>query len=410
MERKRFLFILPFFPWPLVSGGHQALFNGIKAAGHFADIHLVYYAGQRDSSSRFHTELKQMLGGQVWIHPYVDKPARWTKDVAFRKIGNKIFKRADHFSYLLFTKLHDNAYYDFVNALIRKYRIDLVQAEMAETLDFVLTLPSDVRKVFVHHELRFVRNAQLLASSGETFYRRALYEEERIKEIALLNRFDLVLTVSEVDRQKLLAAGVTAPVRASFGVVTAFPQTGSDGNHAGSRRVTYVGPEAHYPNKLGLKWFLDTVWPIVRTRDAAFRMEIVGNWSKSTITEWTRHYPGIRFLGYVENLASVLHGSTMIAPVFVGSGIRMKILEAMSCGIPFVSTVVGAEGIPVQDGIQGFITDDAETFAEDLFKAEDPDLRSAMADRGRALVQEHYSLEALVRNRRGAYASLPGTE
>lgn len=407
MNRKRFLFILPFFPWPLVSGGHQGLFNSIKAVRDYADIHLVYYAGQRDTARRYHETLKQQLGGTVRIHPYVDRPGKWTKDVAFRKIGNKIFKRADPFSYLLFTKLHDSAYYRFVDALIRTHRIDLVQADMAETLDFMLTLPPGVKRVFVHHELRYVRNAQLLERAGEDPYRRALFEEEKIKEIALLNRCDQIVTVSAADRDKLLAAGVTAPVHASFSIVNS-PVLPAGAAGPGGRRLAYVGPEAHYPNKLGLQWFLDTVWPLVKARDAAFRMDIIGQWSRATAAEWSRRYPDVRFSGFVEDLASALRGSTMVVPIFVGSGIRMKLLETMAFGVPFVSTPVGAEGIPVQDGVQGFIADDAETFAECVFRAEDPSVRERMAAEGQRLVRTYYSEEALARDKRAMYEKLLG--
>lgn len=406
MKRKRFLFILPFFPWPLVSGGHQGIFNSIRAVRDYADIHLVYYAGQRDVAGRYHAELMAQIGGHVEIHPYVDRPVKWTRSVAFRKIGNKLFKRADHLSYLLFTKLHDAGYYDFVNGLIRSLDIDLVQAEMVETLDFILALPETVKRVFVHHELRFVRNAQFLTGDGADSYRKALCEEEKIKEIALLNRYDLILTVSQVDRQKLLEAGVTAPVHASFSIVNSY--AGQTGSHEASHRVTYVGPESHYPNKLGLMWFLDNVWPLVKQRDPGFRMEIIGKWSAGTEAEWTKRYKDVHFSGFVDDLSSALRGSTMVVPVFVGSGIRMKILEAMSYGIPFVSTVVGAEGIPVEDGVHGFITDEPAAFAEGLLKAEDPQLRKLMASNGQRLLDERYSAQALARNKKAAYESLLG--
>jgi len=401
------LFILPFFPWPLVSGGHQGIFNSIRAVREYADIHLVYYAGQRDADSRYHDELKRQLGGRVEIHPYVDRPGKWTKAVAFRKIGNKLFKRADHFSYLLFTKLHDAAYYDFVNDLVRALRIDLVQVEMVETLDFILTLPTDVKRVFVHHELRYVRNAQFLEREGSDSYRKALYEEEKIKEIALLNRYDLILTVSGADKDKLLQAGVTAPVHASFSIVNSQSLSGTDA--VGSHRISYVGPEAHYPNKVGLEWFLEQVWPLVKQRDDAFRMEIVGKWSPSTVADWSRRYKDVRFLGFVDDLSAVLRGSTMVVPVFVGSGIRMKILEAMSFGVPFVSTVVGAEGIPVENGVHGFITDDPAAFADSLCESENPDVRKKMVSNGLQLIREQYSFEALSRNKKAAYEQLLGS-
>ena len=404
--RKKFLFILPFYPWPLVSGGHQAVFNGIRTVARDAEVHIVYYAGQRDANRKWHSVLEQQIGGDVSIHPYVDKVGKWTKAVAFRKISNKICKRVDYTSYFIHAiKLHDEAFYDYINELIQTYRIDLVQVEMVQNLDCVLTLPEDVKKVFVHHELCFVRNQQFLSRYGEGTYNRALYEQERINEISLLNRFDLVMTLSETDKVKLLEAGVTVPVCSSFAIVSTKPAALTD-LAGGSHRIVYVGPESHNPNKLGLNWFLEKVWPLVREMDASFTLEIVGQWSQATVSAWTRQYPNVVFKGFVEDLSAAVAGRTMVVPILVGSGIRMKILEAMSLGVPFVSTVVGAEGIPVKDGVHGFITDDPSTFAEDIIKAEDPLVRSLFIGNGLQLIRDHFSEEALIQNRRQVYGQL----
>lgn len=408
MQNKRFLFILPFFPWPLTSGGHQGMFNSIRAVREYADIHLVYYAGQKDTDARYHEELKRQIGGKVEIHPYVDRPLHWTRSMAFRKIGNKLFKRIDYFSYLVFTKLHDAPYYDFVNQIIKEYQIDLVQIEMVENLDFVLTIPREVPCVFVHHELRYVRNAQFLERYGKDSYREALCARERLQEISLLNRYDLILTVSEVDKAKLIEEGVTAPIHASFSIVNS-EAVPLEENIAGSHTLTYVGPESHHANKVGLEWFMDKVWPLVKQRDNSFKVEIIGRWSSATVAEWSRRYKDVHFLGFVDNLADALRGSTMIVPIFVGSGIRMKILESMSYGVPFVSTVVGAEGIPVEDGVHGYITDDPNQFADDVILLENPKTREEMRRKGRELVLARYSPEALARNKKDAYERLLGT-
>ena len=403
--KKKFLFILPFFPWPLVSGGHQGIYNNIRAVTESADVHLVYYAGQKDKDAKFHGPLKEALGGNVTIHPYVDKPLKWTKTVAFRKIGNKIFKKVDHFSYSIHSiKLHDEAYYSFVNDLIRGFKIDIVQVEMVQNLDFILTLPTDVKRVFVHHELCYVRNLQFISRYGENSYSHALYELEKIREIALLNKYDMIVTVSEVDKMKLLKEGVTAPVQSSFLVVNT--PVRERGEIRGSCRAVYVGPEAHYPNKLGLIWFLENVWPLVKEQKPSFRLDIVGRWSSGTVSEWSKKYKDIHFLGFVDNLLDALHESTMIVPILVGSGIRMKILEAMSLGVPFVSTVVGAEGIPVENGVHGFITDDPSLFADYLIKAEDTEIRSRLIENSNQLVQERYSFDAFVKSKYEAYNQL----
>jgi len=81
----------------------------------------------------------------------------------------------------------------------------------------------------------------------------------------------------------------------------------------------------------------------------------------------------------------------------------------MSYGVPFVSTVVGAEGIPVEDGVHGYITDDPNQFADDVILLENPKAREEMRRKGRELVLARYSPEALARNKKDAYERLLGT-
>ena len=93
----------------------------------------------------------------------------------------------------------------------------------------------------------------------------------------------------------------------------------------------------------------------------------------------------------------------MIVPITIGSGIRMKILEAASMGIPFVSTTVGAEGIPLRDGHDCFLTDSPNTFVEDIVKLQDKELKLLFIQNANCMVCENYSLEALRRNRLEIY-------
>lgn len=403
-EKLKILFVLPFLPWPLSSGGHQAVFNGIKALSGRAELHLVYYAGQFDKGAENRRALSEALGGKADIIPYVDKLGRWNGRIALKRFLVKFHKKLDSKGYVLYTRLHDQNYYSFVNSLVCDLAIDLVQVDMIENLDFALSLPEDVKKVFVHHELRYVRNRQFIKEwKGGDEYLKTLAELEKIKEIGLLNKYDTIITFSETDKDKLLSEGVSSPVVFSAPVVDTAP---SFCKADPSKTVSYVGPEAHFPNKLGLIWFLDKVWPRILEADPSFKLNILGKWSSGTALEWNRKYKNICFKGFVENLAEAVSGTTMIVPVFVGSGIRMKILESMSIGVPFVSTKVGAEGIPLESGRDCYITDDAEEFAKAVQALEDKSLRQSFAESARLVLEQNYTLEVLSAERIKLYENL----
>ena len=92
----------------------------------------------------------------------------------------------------------------------------------------------------------------------------------------------------------------------------------------------------------------------------------IGFWSKRTQKQWSSKYKNLDFLGFVENLHNCLSGSISIVPITIGSGIRMKILEAVMMGIPFVSIEVGVDGLPFRDSEDCFICNEAADFAHKI--------------------------------------------
>ena len=93
----------------------------------------------------------------------------------------------------------------------------------------------------------------------------------------------------------------------------------------------------------------------------------------------------------------------MIVPITIGSGIRMKILEASSLGVPFVSTSVGAEGLPVENGKNCFIADDKEMFVNCILKLQDTTIQEKFIENAHTMILEKFSIKALRENRLDIY-------
>ena len=147
-------------------------------------------------------------------------------------------------------------------------------------------------------------------------------------------------------------------------------------------------------------------WKKLKDIDSEYTLDIIGEWSQERIDEYISKYPDVHFLGFVDDLASTLKNSVMIVPINIGSGIRMKILEGASIGIPFVSTTVGAEGIPVKDGVHCFIADDPDTFVNDILKLQSLELQRKLVKAANGMVNECYSMSALRANRLGIYRTM----
>ena len=264
-------------------------------------------------------------------------------------------------------------------------------------------LPDNVRKIFIQHEIKFVRDELLLQTMDNiTPEQQEQYIQGKQEEIELHNRYDYVVTVSPIDAEKLQEAGVTTTIVPSLSVVNHVDNV--EGKKPISKILSYVGPEVHYPNYDGVMWFLENCWPKLMKIDDEFSFQIIGLWSEETANELLTKYEGkVKCVGFVENLADALDGTTMIVPLNIGSGIRMKILEAAQLNVPVVTTPVGGEGLPLVDSENCFITDDADEFVTDIIKLQNKELRDKYVMNLRRIIASKYSLQALRDNRKTLY-------
>ncbi len=403
---------MPDLPYPLTAGGWQALYNGIATIKDDVEAHLIYTDSSRDVKKTRREKLNNLLEGKVVFVRY-QRPFFKSYFNICRFIRNyfanffNITKRSKSYPFEIMHEKYDpvsQEYIDFINDYINKENIDIVQFEFLTELSKVLTLPPSVKKIFVHHEIGFVVNELLLKSVGHTDYRDAVIELSNMQEIGLLNRCDAIITLSEIDKKKLFDAGVNVPIYSSFAVVNTDKKITN--TYESYNALSFIGPSHHSPNYIGIKWFLENCWEKILSHDSSYHLKIIGNWSEDKREEISKKYRNIEFAGFVENLADALNNTIMIVPITVGSGIRMKILEAASLGVPFVSTSVGAEGLPFECGKSCFLSDTPEDFVESILKLKDKALREKFAQNANAIVKEKYSMDALRKNRLNIYKNV----
>jgi glycosyltransferase involved in cell wall biosynthesis len=112
--------------------------------------------------------------------------------------------------------------------------------------------------------------------------------------------------------------------------------------------ILFTGKMDYRPNVDAVLWFVAEVWPQIRQERPSATFTIVGQKPHARL-ERLRSVPGITLTGWVEKVAPYLVGTAVfVLPFRVGSGTRLKLIEAMAAGKAMVSTAVGAEGFPVQ--------------------------------------------------------------
>jgi glycosyltransferase involved in cell wall biosynthesis len=132
---------------------------------------------------------------------------------------------------------------------------------------------------------------------------------------------------------------------------------------AAGQILFFVGDLSWPPNAEGIRWFRSKVWPLIRERRPEARAEILGRGAPADLAG--RGDEGFCFLG--EGSDTRPHwerAAVAIVPLHAGGGTRLKILEAAACGVPVVSTPVGAEGLELEPGVEILIAGEPAAFAE----------------------------------------------
>lgn len=401
---KNILLIEPFLPCTCKSGGHVAIYNSLKAIHEeFEKVFIVFPTKPYESLQK-EIEILKSTFLNVEVLPFFDSRKKKTPLESCKKEIYRFLKRIDKKNTPIAQELYGvkdypNEYQQFIKDTIEQHAISIVQIEFYWLLPLVACLPKNITKIFVHHEIGFVRQQLNLDLWGRNAYREAAVRLGEWFEIALLNQYDAVITLSDIDRQKLIAAGVKVPVYASMAVVDCKPYCYKQ--PLSTKTITFLGPHSHYPNWDGVMWFLENCWGKLLERDSYFQLRIIGDWKKSKIRKIKKHYSQVNFMGMVDDLGAALEDTTMIVPIRIGSGIRMKILEAAQLGVPFVTTSVGVEGLPFISGEDCFIIDDAEEFVDCIIQLENKELRNKFTTSARKKVNDNFSFEGFKQNRIG---------
>ena len=160
-----------------------------------------------------------------------------------------------------------------------------------------------------------------------------------------------------------------------------------------SRRAIYVANFAYQPNRNGLGFLLDEVFPRVWAELPDARLALVG----SGLKEPPSTDPRVEMHGFVEDLDAIYaRSSCALVPLLQGGGSPLKFIEALAYGLPVVATPRAAAGLEVSDGEHCLIAEGGESFAAALVRI----LRDGAPELGRSgrqLVAERYSIEALNR-------------
>jgi len=245
----------------------------------------------------------------------------------------------------------------------------------------------DVPSTFEKSVLRTTRSVSKRVSTSVRVW------SWRRREKLIGERFSVITVCSEEDKQYLRNLGVDAPIHV---VANGFNQPNVPPTRTPSNppRIGFIGVFDHGPNLEGIRWFVKECWPRIKTQVPDARLRLVGRFSDGPLKP---EGIDIDALGWMADPTSEIGTwSSMIVPVHLGAGTRGKIAHAFSLKCPVVSTPLGAHGYDAHDGVEMFLADSGDAFAEACVRTvRQPVLAAAVAERAWQRFLERWTWDAI---------------
>ncbi|HEV2880355.1 MAG TPA: glycosyltransferase [Pyrinomonadaceae bacterium] len=211
-------------------------------------------------------------------------------------------------------------------------------------------------------------------------------------ELRLARACNLVWCASPEDREAI--ARDAPEVRIEI-VPTIHPLRPRGRSFAEREHLLFLGNLAHRPNADAVHHFIQDIFPIVKRALPQVKLYVVGD----NVTPEIAAYDSadVRVLGYVPDVEPLFRDCRlMVVPLRYGAGIKGKLGESLSYGLPVVTTSTGAEGFGLTGGVEALIADDPHEFAAAVVRAyERADLWERLAEHGYRHIEKHFTPEVV---------------
>lgn len=394
----KILFLTPQAPYPPRQGATLRNFHLLRHCASKHDVHLLTCLPPQAEDSP-EPELSNICSRVEGFR----QPERPLRSRVISSLGST---RPD-----MALRLEQEGAHLLLQRMLAEESYDLVQVEGLEMAPYGFRVlgASGVRPpvVFDAHNAEYLlqkRAAFTDAGSPDRWHAagysmlqwRKLYSYER----AFGRAVDGIISVSEPDRRALSALAPETPiVSVPNGIEISSYEPGPQ-TSASPPLMVFTGKMDYRPNVDAMLWFGLKVFPRIR-RQMDVRLQIVGMDPHPRLDR-LRTITGVDLTGAVDDVVPYIRGASVyLTPMRVGGGTRFKILEALACAKPVVSTSLGVEGIPLRDGEHLCIADDERSFAEAVLsllrdQAAGGERSRALGMAGRSFVEERFAWDTIL--------------
>lgn len=393
----RILQLTPQLPYPPDNGGRVGIYNILKQLSRRHTMTLVSFVTAESEPS------------VAALRPYCDQISVIRHNTATSRSG--VLKHLFSSTPYTMAKFFSPRMAAEVRAITHSGAVDLVHVDHLHMAGYIDQIPPGLPIVLREHNIESAilrRFAEHASNPAIRWY--AGLQARRLKryEAAIAPLFDRCVTVTDVDANVLRQMAPSAKVEAiPAGVDTDLFYPNAVPVQAEPFRIVTTGDYSWSPTADGLTSFVRTVFPLVRASFPEVRFSVIGR----NPPDWLRRLTpesGIDTLGRVADVRpEILRGAVFVVPTRIGSGIRLKILEAMALGRPVVSTSIGCEGIDAVNGVNLVVADAPDVFAAAVVRLlGNPSERDRLAAAAVHLIETRYTWAALVDQLSALYETL----
>jgi len=380
----RILFVVKEFPHSRVIGGPIIIYNRVKYLSQRHDVSLLAFA---DGPTREQVSSVAGYCKDLRLVPF--PPKRGCLQKAKDLISGPVPP--------YFMLSYSEEMYEKLRELVHALRYDVVISEYSMVAQYLYRNPdlAGIKRVMSEHECYWLSRRKAFKVNGlnrEGLL--ALYHMKGLKrfEFDMYADADKVLTLTHEGKDELLAVRPGLDISVvphGVDVDTFCPAERKDGPPT----VMFLGNYPHEPNRDAAVFFGTRVWPIIKRKVPDARFLAVGRGPTADMRQMAERDPSIQITGEVDDVRPYFcESDVFVCPVRMGGGFRGKVLEAIACGVPVVSTALGAEGIPTRSGENILLAEGPDELAgATLSLLEDSDLAGRISRTARELVVEQYS-------------------
>lgn len=357
----RILVLCNKMPYPSNDGGTIATLNmimGLAAQGNMVDVLAMQTQKHNFPLEKLSAELKQNIN---WHSVWID-----TEISIGKLLKNLFFSRLPYNAERFVSEEYNTKLIDLL-----KNDYDIIQLEglyLTSYIDTIRKYSKSTISLRAHNVERQIweRLAETEANPVKKLYKRILSRRIGRLESQTLSKIDLLVPITRNDAAQL----PFSPERTYVAPTGIEPQKFSAYKEpAVPNSVFYIGALDWEPNQEAVLWFVRNVWTSVHQQRPDWELHIAGRNAPKDFAAELTNYPVI-FDGQVQSAQEFIERhNIMVVPLLSGSGMRIKIIEAMAHSRCVVTTPVGAEGIDAENGRQILIGETPDELKQLILKA-----------------------------------------